>query len=219
MPVPLARPLALAALLVASPALAQDSAGAGAQADPAAGADSAVGEVYLASSHGDWQLRCVRAEDGADPCQMHQILVNPEGQPMAEVTLFNLPVPGEAVAGATIITPLETLLSQNLAIQVVGGAPKRYPFTFCFATPMQAPDGGPLLNANGVPELDSGCVARVGFTTEEVEAFRKGSRAEVTVFAVGANQPFNATMSLTGFTAAYAAMEAANARTPAAEGQ
>ena len=222
------RPFALLAALAALPAAAQDTAqdaapaaeGAAPAADalPLGEAAGGVGSIYVGATHGDWQLRCERTETGADPCTMHQVLTNPEGQPMAEITLFDLPAGGEAAAGATIVTPIETLLSQNLTIEVVGGTAKRYPFTFCFATPLRAPDGGALLNANGVPEIDSGCVARVGFTAEEVDAFRKGSSANVTVFAVGSNQPFTATMSLAGFTAGFKAMQDASAKAaPAAD--
>lgn len=218
-----ARPFVLLAALAVGPAFAQDTApaaGAAAEApatQPAEQGTDSVGSIYLGATHGDWQLRCERTGTGADPCTMHQILANPEGQPMAEITLFDLPPGGEAAAGATIVTPIETLLNQNITIEVTGGQAKRYPFTFCFATPLRAPDGGALLNANGVPELDSGCVARVGFTAEEVEAFRKGSVAKVTIFAVGSNQPFTATMSLRGFTAGFAAMQEATAKaTPVA---
>lgn len=230
------RPLALVATLAALPALAQETAPAadpaaetGAETGPETAAEApaadaqpgdagpAVGAVYVAETQGDWQLRCVRTETGDDPCQMYQLLTNAEGGTMAEITLFNLPEAGEAVAGATIVTPLETLLNQNLTIQVKNGEAKRYPFTFCFANPVRGADGAALLNDNGVPELDSGCVARVGFTAAEVDAFRKGSEAAVTVYAVGApNQPFTAIMSLTGFTASYTAMEAANAKADAA---
>jgi invasion protein IalB len=212
-----ARPLVLLALLAALPAAAQETAPAAdaapaAEAQPSGETAGGVGSIYVGATHGDWELRCERTESGADPCTMHQVLANPEGQPMAEITLFDLPPGGEAAAGASVVTPIETLLNQNLTIQVAGGQAKRYPFTFCFATPLRAPDGGPVLNANGVPEIDSGCVARVGFTAEEVEAFRKGSEALVTVFAVNANQPFTARMSLRGFTAGFAAMQEASAK-------
>ena len=155
-----------------------------------------IGSVYAAGTHGDWELRCVRTEDGADPCQLNQMLVNPEGSSMAEITLFNLPEGGEAVAGATIVTPLETLLTQAITLQVTGRQAKRYPFTFC---------------------AQIGCIARVGFTAEDVEAFRKGAEAQMTIYSIQApNQPFTATMSLKGFTAGYEAMLEANAKAGAA---
>ena len=205
----LARPVALAALLAALPAAAQETqpateapaAEAPATGDLPLGEEvGGIGSVYVASTHGDWELRCVRTEDGADPCQLNQLLTNPEGGSMAEITLVNLPEGGEAVAGATIVTPLETLLTQAITVQVKGRQAKRYPFTFC---------------------SDIGCVARVGFTEEDLEGFRKGAEAEVTIFSIRApNQPFPARMSLKGFTAGYAAMVEANAKVTApAEGQ
>ncbi len=186
------RPLALAAMLAAAPAAAQDT-------DTAEAADSLpVGEevggpgaTYVAETHGDWAIQCERTEDGADPCVMNQLMKNAEGGSMAEINLFALAEPsGDAIAGATIITPLETLLTRNITLQVGSRQPKRYQFTFC---------------------TQIGCIARVGFTEEDIDAFRKGAEATVTVFAIAApNQPFEAIMSLSGFTAAYEALAAMN---------
>ena len=47
----------------------------------------------------------------------------------------------EAVAGATVLTPLETLLTQMVTLTIDGGKAKRYPFTWCdqsAATPASA---------------------------------------------------------------------------------
>ena len=157
----LARPLALAlALLAAAPAFAQETTPAPAPdtettapapADAAAAAPQAaaptgngVGEPYVSETFEAWELRCVRTEDGSDPCQLYQLLKDKEtAKPVAEISLLALPEGGEAVAGATIIVPLETLLTQQLNITVDKGKTKRYPFTFC---------------------AEVGCVARVGFT-------------------------------------------------------
>ena len=53
-----------------------------------------------------------------------------------------LPQGEEAEAGVTIITPLETLLTEQIVMRVDEAQPERYPFTFCAAV---------------------GCVARIGF--------------------------------------------------------
>lgn len=138
---------------------------------------------YIGNTHGDWELICIAIPDEPDPCQMYQLLRDDEGNATAEVTLFPLPPGGEAVAGATILTPLETLLTAQLVMQIDGGAAKRYPFTFCAAV---------------------GCIARVGFTAEEVDAFRRGAAATWTVVPVAApDQSVDLTMSLIGFTAAF----------------
>ena len=141
-------------------------------------------ESYVGNTHGDWELVCVRVADEQDPCQMYQLLRDAEGNPTAEITIFPLPPGQEAAAGASILTPLDTLLTAQLVMQVNGGAAKRYPFTFCTAI---------------------GCVARVGFTADEVDAFRRGATATWSLVPVAApDQVVDLNMSLIGFTAAFA---------------
>jgi len=65
-----------------------------------------VGDTYVLSEHGDWDLRCIRAPEGQqDPCQLFQLLEDNGGNPVAQVNLFNLPGDDELAAGATIVTP------------------------------------------------------------------------------------------------------------------
>jgi invasion protein IalB len=207
----LARPLALAlALLAAAPAVAQETAPAPAPdaatgtatpapaAAPAAApgvtapAADGVGEPYVSETFEAWELRCVRTEDGSDPCQLYQLLKDKEtAKPVAEISLLALPEGGEAVAGATIIVPLETLLTQQLNITVDKGKTKRYPFTFC---------------------AEVGCVARVGFTQEDIDGFKKGNVAVVSVVPVAApDRTVDVEISLKGFTAGLDAVAKANA--------
>ncbi|WP_413871437.1 invasion associated locus B family protein [Albidovulum sp.] len=205
----LARPLALAlALLAAAPAFAQETTPAPAPdtettapapADAAAAAPQAaaptgngVGEPYVSETFEAWELRCVRTEDGSDPCQLYQLLKDKEtAKPVAEISLLALPEGGEAVAGATIIVPLETLLTQQLNITVDKGKTKRYPFTFC---------------------AEVGCVARVGFTKEDIDGFKKGNVAVVSVVPVAApDRTVDVEISLKGFTAGLEAVAKANA--------
>ncbi len=141
------------------------------------------GESYVGNTHADWEMVCVRIPDEEDPCQMYQLLRDAEGNATAEISMFPLPPGQDAVAGATILTPLETLLTAQLVMQIDGGAAKRYPFTFCTAI---------------------GCIARVGFTAEEVDAFRGGAEATWTLVPVAApDQTVELSMSLMGFTAAF----------------
>jgi len=145
-----------------------------------------VGQTYVREEHGDWQVRCVRAAEGDDPCNLYQLLRDSEGNSVAEISVFSLPPGNAAAAGATIITPLETLLTQQILLDVDGGTAKRYPFTFC----------------NQV-----GCFARVGFTEDEVAAFRAGSVANMVIVPAAApNQTVDLTISLVGFTAGLAAV-------------
>jgi invasion protein IalB len=148
------------------------------------------GTMYVEATHGDWEQRCFRTEDGSNPCQLYQLLKDAEGNAVAEISMFDLPDGGQAVAGASIVAPLETLLTESLRLKIDTGAAKVYPFTWC----------API-----------GCIARVGFTAEEVAQFKAGAKAVVTIVPVVApDQTVDLDLSLVGFTAGYDAMVAAN---------
>lgn len=181
--------LALAiATAMSLPAAAQDTT-TEQPADPLAPSlGQEVVEPYVKSTHGDWQLRCIRAQDGSDPCELYQLLKDGKGNSVSEITLVALPGGKDAVAGATIIVPLETLLTQQLTLAVDGGKPKRYAFTFC---------------------ANVGCFARIGFTAEEIENMKKGSAAQISVVPVLApDQVVSVSISLKGFTEAFEAVSA-----------
>ncbi len=152
-----------------------------------------IGETYLSQTIETWEVRCVKMADGSDPCQLYQLLKDGQGTSVAEVSMFALPEGGQAAAGATVIVPLETLLTANLLLAIDGGKAKIYPFTFCASL---------------------GCIARVGFTAEEVGQFKKGAKAVMTIVPAAApEQKVNLDISLKGFTAGF---EAVKATTPAA---
>lgn len=143
-----------------------------------------VGQTYVREVEQDWEIQCVRTESGEDePCQMYQLLQNEAGNPVAEVSLFKLPQGGQAVAGATVIVPLETALQAQLRIAVDGAQSKRYPYSLC----------------NQV-----GCFARIGLTQSDLNGFKKGAKAVVTIVPfVAQDQKIQLEMSLKGFTASY----------------
>lgn len=196
------------ALLLATATLAQETAPAEAPAGdvPTAAGDlslgipegDGIGSQYVAATFDAWEQRCIRTEDGADPCQLYQLMNDETGNPVAEISLFNLPPGSEAAAGATIVVPLETLLTANLRMSIDGGEAKYYPFSWC---------------------SQMGCIARVGFTEAEVGQFRAGAAARLTIVPVVApDQQVTATMSLKGFTAGFEAVSATNpAPAPAVE--
>jgi invasion protein IalB len=141
------------------------------------------GSEYVKASFDAWDLRCIRSEDGKDPCQLYQLLKDAQGGGVAEISIIPLPPGGKAVAGATIVTPLETLLTEQVTLGVEGGETKTYPFTFCTV---------------------AGCVARVGFTAEEITAFKKGAKAVMTIVPLAApDQKVSLDVSLKGFTAGF----------------
>ena len=208
---------ALLGLALALPAAAQDATTAPADAAPAAEADAAtqapatpagsaapaapggnlsVGqalgggpEIYVRETFGDWQVRCLEAPEGQeDPCQMYQRLADQQGNPTADVNVFALPEGGDLAAGATILTPLQTLLTAQVRLSIDGGEPRAYPFSFCDET---------------------GCYSRMGFTAADVEALKRGVAATLVVVpALAPDQQAELRMSLNGFTAALAAVAA-----------
>ncbi|MGR3567638.1 MAG: invasion associated locus B family protein, partial [Pseudooceanicola nanhaiensis] len=96
--------------------------------DSAAG-EPGVGDAYTRESFGDWQLQCVKTENGEDPCQLYQLLTDEDDNPVAEFSMFRLPEGGQAVAGATVVVPLETALTEDLLLGVDGNKGKRYRFS------------------------------------------------------------------------------------------
>lgn len=177
---------------------------------PAADADAAAapqapardpegpGTYYALSEHGDWTIRCIRAGEGKDPCEMYKLLTDEDDNAVAELTLVPLSN-GNVAAGATLVAPLETDLIEGLGFQVDTGEVRGYPFSFC------APVG---------------CVSRLGFTAEELAGMKRGNQATVQLLPFGGDpaQPVQLSMSLSGFTAAFdelTAYAAAPAEEPA----
>ena len=149
--------------------------------------DVAVGDVYISAKHGDWEIRCIKSENGNDPCQLYQLLnaVSESGEksPVAEINIFAIGGEEGPTAGATIITPLETLLTQQLSMSVDGGKVKKYPFSWC---------------------SQIGCFSRVGFSEGDISAFKRGVNATLSIVPVAAaDQRVSLTVSLKGFTAGY----------------
>ena len=157
-----------------------------------------VGSNYIAASFEAWEQRCVRTESGIDPCQLYMLLKDKDGNSVAEFTMFGLPAgtEGPAVAGATFIAPLETLLTSGMMLQIDADKPKAYPFTFC---------------------TQIGCIARLGFTAEEIAQMKKGANAMITIVPfVAPDAKVELSLSLKGFTAGLDAVNAANEKADAA---
>jgi invasion protein IalB len=144
------------------------------------------------ATHGDWQVRC--APEG-DDCFIYQLALDEEQNPVAEFSMLKLPAGGEAAAGATVVTPLGTLLTAGLVLQTDGGEQRQYPFAWCSQV---------------------GCFSRFGLATESVDAMKRGSTTQMTLVSVAApDRPLTLNLSLTGFTAAYDSLEVP---TPAVDG-
>ena len=187
----------MAALGLGGAALAQDSTGqtAAETADPglSMGEDAKVGQSYIRESSGDWQLECLRTgTDGNEPCQLMQEMNGQDGSPIANIRLFRLKNGGDAVAGAVIAVPLETLLTAQLTLSVDGAATRRYPFSVCDRL---------------------GCYARIGLRSQEIDEFKRGAKATLTIVPfVAPDQAVMIDMSLKGFTAGFEMVTEADAQ-------
>ncbi|MCR9067357.1 MAG: invasion associated locus B family protein [Rhodobacteraceae bacterium] len=178
--------IAFAGLLAAAPTLA-----AAQEVDLPTG-QPVGGETYVADTYGDWDLRCIRVEEGQpEPCSLYQLLQDDEGNPVAEFTLFDLPDGEQVVAGATIVTPMETLLTPGLRLRIDDNAGSQFPFAFC--QPM-------------------GCFVRLGLTAADIETMQNGGEAIVGIVPLQApGAVVELTASLSGFTDGFAALEERNA--------
>lgn len=167
-----------------APVQAQDSGTtAGDTLDMGQPVDRQPGTLYVDEVFDDWSRRCTVNPDGEDPCHLYQLLKDGEGNPTMEFSIIKLPDGLQAAAGATAIAPLQTLLTQQVTIQVDSGQAKRYPFKFC---------------------TQIGCIAQIGLTKAEIAAFKKGNKATVSIVPAGApDQRVNLELSLKGFTAGF----------------
>ncbi len=145
-----------------------------------------LGEPYVVAEHQDWEILCTRfAEDGPEMCEMYQLLLGEDGNPLAEISVAILPEGEEFEVGATVTAPLETFLLPGMAWQIGDeGDLREEPFQVC----------------NQI-----GCIALLGLEEDEVEAMRLGSHAFVLFRPFAApDQVVGARVSLMGFTAALA---------------
>lgn len=147
-----------------------------------------VGEQYVKEESGDWDITCLKTEDGNDPCLLQQVLSGDEGQPIANVSINKLPDGSAAVAGASLTVPLETMLQAQVALSIDGAPGKRYNYHHC----------NPI-----------GCVAQLGFTQGDVDAMKAGTTATISLVSILApSQLLEIEMSLAGFTNGFDKLEA-----------
>ena len=133
---------------------------------------------------GDWQVRC--APDG-NQCFMYQLALDEAKNPVAEVSLLKLPEDADADAGATVVTPLGTLLTNGVVVQIDAGERRQYPFAWCSQV---------------------GCFARFGLTKPAIDGMKRGKAGKITLISIGRpEQPVVLNLSLSGFTAAFNSLQ------------
>lgn len=174
----------VAAVLLCGAAYAQDTT----TSEPDTGLDLGQegprpGEQFVKEEFGDWDVSCIKAQEGEDPCAIVQILKGNQGDPIAEVSIGKLPEGGAAVAWANVIVPLETLLQAQLALSIDGAPRKLYNYHHC---------------------LPVGCVAQLGLSQGDIEAMKAGTKAVFSLVpARFPDQVLEMEMSLSGFTSGF----------------
>lgn len=142
---------------------------------------------YVKSTYGSWEIRCIELENGEN-CSLYQLIKDDSGNPTAEISIVVLPEGREAAAGVTFVSPLATLLTRGIAFSIDSDRARRYDFNWC--------DRG-------------GCVARFGFSAEEIEFMKNGKAGTFTIVALAApDSPLALTLPLDGFTDAWDALSA-----------
>ena len=141
-------------------------------------------QEIIRETHGDWEIRCTTAKNN---CFLYQLMLNDEGTPVAEFSIVKLPLGSEAVAGATIVAPLGTLLTRGVVFAVDDADATQYPFSWC---------------------TRPGCFSRFGLTDLLLANMKAGSNVNIVLYSIAdAQKPVRVSASLKGFTAAFDALE------------
>lgn len=139
-------------------------------------------------THGDWGIHCLGEE-----CAMIQTIATEEGATVFVVSISKLPEPrttdeGVVIVGvARILTPLNMLLQDGLALRIDDGPLRTAPFLVCSRNGCHS---RPPLTADLVDELKAGGVAEFMTAVQTEEGRRVISWP----------------ISLQGFTAAFNAL-------------
>ena len=139
------------------------------------------GQTYFVDDACAWEICCVKRPEGAAqpaPCQLYQLLKDQEGNSGAEINMLALPAGSAAAAGANVVVPLETLLTERLTMAIDGGPARKYPFALCSQV---------------------GWLARLGFAGADVANFKRGKVGKLTIVpAVAPDQKVELDASLSG---------------------
>ena len=140
-------------------------------------------EAYIKDRFGNWSLKCIKPVNSIERCEANQIIFNQKQQPVAEISIIKLPKGQIAAAAATIIVPLETILSEGLVLAIQELEPKKYQFKFCNSL---------------------GCYSQIGLTDDEVEALKRREKASIFLKHISSgDQQIVIPMSLDGFTKTF----------------
>ena len=140
-------------------------------------------EPYIKERFENWSLKCIKTVNSIERCEANQIIFNQKQQPVAEISIIKLPKGQVAAAAATIIVPLETILSEGLVLAIQELEPKKYQFKFCNSL---------------------GCYSQIGLTDDEVEALKRKEKASIFLKHISSSdQQIVIPMSLDGFSKTF----------------
>ena len=140
-------------------------------------------EPYIKEKFENWTLKCIKPVNSVERCEANQIIFNQKKQPVAEISIIKLPKGQVAAAAATIIVPLETILSEGLVLAIQELEPKKYQFKFCNSL---------------------GCYSQIGLTDSEVDALKRKEKASIFLKHISSgDQQIVIPMSLDGFTKTF----------------
>ena len=140
-------------------------------------------EPYIKERFKNWSLKCIKPVNSIERCEANQIIFNQKQQPVAEISIIKLPRGQVATAAATIIVPLETILSEGLVLAIQELEPKKYQFKFCNSL---------------------GCYSQIGLTDDEVEALKRKEKASIFLKHISSSdQQIVIPMSLDGFSKTF----------------
>lgn len=140
----------------------------------------------IQATYGAWDIRCPPQGE----CYMSQSFANDSGQPVLLMRIQKLAAPqnsgGRTVsASAQIITPLDVFLPSGLGMTI---------------------DGGPVVSAPFIRCRAAGCLSSPPLTDDLVAQFKAGGNAIFIMVRQPGQAPFEAPISLNGFTAAFDAL-------------
>jgi invasion protein IalB len=137
-------------------------------------------EAVVKATHGDWEVRCVEA---SDECVMVQRVPGASENTLYVVELVRLKDNPNGVAGMRVRAPMGVLLTRGLQVRIDDGQPVQAPFVFC---------------------VQDVCIAEIVLREQDLNLFRRGAVATLTVFAAQApDAPQEGEMSLIGFTKSF----------------
>ena len=149
-------------------------------------APSSAGQLYEQATHKDWKILCLNSGQEKDPCHLYQLLRDPDGHPTAEIAIHRVYGQEGISAAATVLTPLETLLTANLEFQFDGQTVSTYPFSWCHRR---------------------GCNVRIALTDDDILSMKKFGSGKIRIETIASpGSKIALQVSYLGFTAAFTSL-------------